>query len=125
MLQLQLELIESVGIEQLAQLRFAEELAKLRLIDRQRLRAALGQRRIAVVDEIRDVAEEQRGGERRGLLGVGADHADVALLDLFHRRHERGDVEYVAQYFAIGLEDDRERTEARRVLQQVVRAFAL
>src|SRR6185436_1078034 len=52
-LQLELRLLEGLGIEQLAQLRLAEELAQLRLIDRQRLSAALRERRIAVVQEIR------------------------------------------------------------------------
>ena len=42
-----------VGVEQLAQLRVAEQLAQLRLVDGQRLGAALGQRRVAVVDEAR------------------------------------------------------------------------
>ena len=56
-----------VGVEQLAQLGVADQLAQLRLIDRQRLRPALGERRVAVVEEARDVAEEQRRGKRRRL----------------------------------------------------------
>jgi hypothetical protein len=39
-----------VGIEQLAQVGFAQQLAQLVLIDGERLGAALGQRRIAVVE---------------------------------------------------------------------------
>ena len=50
-LELPLERVEHVGVEQLAQLGVAEQLPELRVIDRQRLRAALGQRRIAVVQE--------------------------------------------------------------------------
>jgi hypothetical protein len=125
MLQFELERVERIGVQQFAQLRLAEKLAKLRLIDRQRLRAALGQRRVAVVDEIRDVAEEQRSGEGRRLLRVGHDDADSPLLDLLHRGHERGDIENVAQNFAIRLQNHRKRAETRRDLQQVVRAFAL
>ena len=66
LLQLPLDFGERVGVEQLAQLRFAEQLAQLRLIDRQRLRPAFGERRVAVVDVVGDVAEEQRRRERRG-----------------------------------------------------------
>ena len=65
LLQLALDVRERVRVEQLAQLRLAEQLAQLRLIDRERLRAPLGQRRIAVVDVVGDVAEEQRRRERR------------------------------------------------------------
>ena len=71
MLQLDLERVQRVGIEQLAKLRLTEQLAKLGLIDGQRLGAAFGERGIAVVDEIRHVSEEQRPRERRRLLGVG------------------------------------------------------
>ena len=69
-LQLPLDVVDRVGIEQLAQLRIAEQLAQLRLIDRQRLRAPLGERRVAVVHEACDVAEEQRCRERRRLVGI-------------------------------------------------------
>ena len=47
---------ERIGVEQFAQLDVTKQLAKLRLVDRQRLRATLGERRIAVVDVIRDIA---------------------------------------------------------------------
>ena len=52
------------AVEQLAQLRVAEQRLQLRVIDRQRLRAAFGQRRVAVIDVVRDVAEQQRRRER-------------------------------------------------------------
>ena len=66
-LQLALDRVHRVGVEQLAQLGVAEQLAQLRLIDGQRLRAPLGERRVAVVQKARDVAEEQRGRKRRRL----------------------------------------------------------
>ena len=50
-LQLPLDRVHRLGVEQLAQLGIAEQLAQLRLIDGERLRAALGERRVAVVDE--------------------------------------------------------------------------
>src|SRR5204862_7928528 len=51
-----LVLLDRASIEQLSHLRLAEQLAELCLVDRERLRAALGQRSVAVVDEVRDVA---------------------------------------------------------------------
>ena len=80
MLQLPLDAIERFGIEQLAQLRVAEQLAQLRLIDRQRLGAPLGQRRIAVVDVVGDVAEEQRRGKRRRRLRIDRRQSQRARL---------------------------------------------
>ncbi len=56
-LKLELRLFERSNIEQFAQLRFTQKIAELRLIDRKRLRATLRQRRIAVVDEVGDIAE--------------------------------------------------------------------
>ena len=87
-LQLALNLREGVGIEQLAQLRLAEQLPQLRLIDRQRLRAPLRQRCVAVVDVVRDVPEKQRGGERGRNGRVNCDRLDVAPLDQAQRLDE-------------------------------------
>src|SRR5207248_1763708 len=64
-LELALELDQHRGVEELAELGIAQELAELRLIDGERLRAALGERRVTLVDEIRHVAEEDRRRERR------------------------------------------------------------
>jgi len=66
-LELSFVLLDDVRIEQLAQLGIAEQLAQLRVIDRQRLRPPFGQRGVAVVEEARDVPEQQRRGEGRGL----------------------------------------------------------
>ena len=59
-LKLPLDLMQRVGIEQLPELGIPEQLAKLPLIDRERLGAPFRQRRVAVIDVVRDVAEEQR-----------------------------------------------------------------
>ena len=64
-LQLVFETREDAGIQQLSQLGVAQQLAELRVIDRERLGAAFRERRIAVVQERRDVVEEQRRGKRR------------------------------------------------------------
>jgi len=46
-----------IGIQQFAQVRLAQQLAQLVLVDRQCLRPALGQRGIAVIQKICHVAE--------------------------------------------------------------------
>lgn len=48
------------GVEELAQVGFAEEVGELRLIDGESGSAAFGEGRVAVVDEIADVSEQQR-----------------------------------------------------------------
>ena len=63
-LQAPLELGERVRIQQVAKFGVAQQFAQLRLIDRQRLRAPLGQRRVAVVDVVGDIAEEERRRKR-------------------------------------------------------------
>ena len=124
-LQLALDRVHRLGVEQLAQLRVAEQLAQLRLIDGQRLRAALGQRRVAVVDEAGDVAEEQRRGKRRRRLGIDRRDADLPAADVAERRDERRHVEEVAQALAVGLEQHGKRSVARRDRQQIGGALAL
>jgi hypothetical protein len=58
-LQVALGVRDDGGIEQLAQPVLAEQLGQQRGIKRQGLRAALGQRRVALVHEGPDVTEEQ------------------------------------------------------------------
>ena len=95
------------------------------MVDGEGLGAALGERRVAVVNEIRGVPEEKRSGKRRRLWRVSSDEANRSLLNFLEYLHERGDVECVAQNVAISLEDHRERTEARCDLQQIVGALSL
>ena len=125
LLQLGLDVGDRVRVEQVAQLGVAEQLAQLRLIDRQRLRATLGERRVAVVEVVGDVAEEQRRGERRGHGRVDGRDPDLPPLHPAERLDERRHVEDVAQALAIRLEDDRERPESRRDGEQIGRALAL
>ena len=58
-LQLGLQLGEHVGIYQLPQLRLAEQLIEQVAIERQRLRLALGERRVLLIDVRRDIGEHQ------------------------------------------------------------------
>ena len=96
------------------------------VIDRQRLRAALRQRRVAVVDEVGDVAEQQR--RRRTATArreSTVDDADGARADLPQRVDERRHVEEVAQALAVGFEQRGKRPEACGDRQQVGGALAL
>src|SRR5262249_21776923 len=112
-------------VEELAELGLAEELAELRVIDGERLRAALGERRVAVVNEIRDEREEERRGERRRDARVARGDADLTRLDAPQRLDEARQIEDVAQALAVRLEEDRERRVARSHREQIVRALAL
>ena len=54
------DLGDGVGIEKFTEVGLADEFAKLVLVDRQSLGAALGEGGIAIVDEVCYVAEEER-----------------------------------------------------------------
>ena len=124
-LQLPLDRVHRLGVEQLAQLRVAKQLAQLRLIDRQGLRPALRQRCVAIVDEARHVAEEQRGGKRRRRFRVHRRDPHFPAPHVSQRADERGHIEDVAQALAIRFEQHGKRSVARRHRQQIRRALAL
>jgi hypothetical protein len=58
-LQLGLDLGQCLGVEQLAQLRTAQQLGQQPGVQRERLRPPFGQWRVALVDELADVAEQE------------------------------------------------------------------
>ena len=62
-LQLRLDLRHRLRVEQLAQLRAAEEFGEQAGVEGERLRTPFGQRGVALVDELSDVPEQQRLGE--------------------------------------------------------------
>ena len=64
-LQLELEVGEHVGVEQLAQLLGAEQVAQQVAVERQRRGPPLGQRGVALVHVGGDPVEQQALGERR------------------------------------------------------------
>ncbi len=86
---------------------------------------ALGERRVTLVEELRDVAEQQAARERRRLLGLDLDEPDGPGLHVAHERHEARHVEHVLEALAHGLEDDREAAVAARHLQQLRRPLPL
>ncbi len=61
--QLPLDLAHRVRVEELTELRLTEQRAELGVVEGERLRASLRERRIALVHEARDVVKEQRSGE--------------------------------------------------------------
>ncbi len=124
-LQFELGLRDHRRVEQLAQLGATEQFGEQRRIERQRGGAALGQRRVALVHEGGDVAEQQRAGERRRRLGLDLDQAHLARRDVGGQRGQGGKVVDVLQHLAHRLEDDREARVLARHLEQLRAALPL
>lgn len=124
-LELTLQLAEDVGVEQLAQLRLAEQLRQEMGVQRQSRRPSLRERRVALVQELRDVPEQERAGEGGRLLRGHLDEADPACLQVTHQLGEAGYVEDVLEAFADRFEDDRERAELGGHLEQLGGALTL
>ena len=123
-LQLQLQLGQRLGIEQLAQLLRAQQLAQQVAVERERLGPPVEQRRVALVHVGGDVVEQQRRGEGRGARRLDAHHADLAPLDGRQQLAQRRQVEDVLEHLAVGLEDDGERAVAAGHRQQLRGALA-
>ncbi len=103
----------------------AQQLGQQVGVERQRGGTALGQRRVALVEELRDVAEQQRAGERRRLVGGHLHDPHLARLEPAQQRLEPGHVEDVLQALAHGLEHDREGRVAGGDLEQRRRPLPL
>ena len=117
--------VERVGVDQLAQLGLAEQLGEQRRVDGQRGRASFGQRRVALVQEGGDVAEQQRPGVGAGLRRLDLDDADLARGEPAHQGDQARHVEDVLQALAHRLEHDRERGVAAGHREQLGRALPL
>ena len=109
---------QRVGIEEVAQLVRAEQLAQQVAVEGQRLHAALRRGRVILVHRARDEVEGERLCERRGLRGLDRDQRDLARLQPRQQFAQRGQVEVVLQELAVGLEHDRERSVALGDLQE-------
>ena len=116
---------ERTGIDQLAQLLLAEQLAQQVAIERQRGRAALGVGRVALVHVGGDVVEQQRGGERRGGRRLDLDERYLACVQRAQQRLQAGHVEDVLQALPVGLKHDREVRVAPGHLEQALGLQAL
>jgi hypothetical protein len=99
------DLGHGVAVEEFAEICFAEQLAELVLIDGEGLGAAFGQRGVAVIQEICNIAEEQGRGEGRWRACVDDVDAKLALFDAAQGFDEGRHVEDVAEAFAVGFEE--------------------
>jgi len=86
-LQLELDRGDRLRVEKLTQVLAAEQLGQQLAIECERLRSALGQRRVALVHELSDVGEQQRRRERRSALGVDSDNAETPSTRCTSTRH--------------------------------------
>ncbi len=120
-----LVLFDRAGVEQLAHLRLAQKLPELCLVDRERLGPPLGQRSVAVVDEVRDVVEEQGRREWRGSARVHRERAQAAVLHPPQDVLEAGEVEDVAEAFPVRLEQHGKAAVAGGDLEEIPRALPL
>ena len=107
-LQLQLDLCDRFRVEQLTQVLAAEQLGEQLAVERERLRPPLGERRVALVHELRHVREQQRGSERRGPLGVHRHDPNLPRADPAEKLDQRRHVEVIGHDLAPGLGEDRE-----------------
>ncbi len=124
-LQLALQLGEHLRVEQLAQLRLAEQLGQQPGVQGEGGGTALGERRVALVQELGDVPEEQGAGERGRFRGGDLHQAHPAGLQVAHQLGQAGHVEDVLEALADRLQHDRERAVLARHLQQLRGALAL
>ena len=88
-LQLLLRGPDGLGVEQVAQRRAVaatQQLGEQLRVQRQRGGPALGQWRVALVEELRDVAEQQRARHGRRRRGLDLDDPHLAGGDLAHER---------------------------------------
>ena len=77
--ELQLDLLDGVGVEQVAQLVRARELAQQVAIERERRHAPLGGGRVVLVEVLGDVLEVERGREGRRRLRLDGDELAAAV----------------------------------------------
>ena len=124
-LQVELDVGQHAGVEQLAQLLGAEQVAQQVTVEGQRSRAALGQRGVALVHVGGDPVEQQALGHRAGLGRVDGDDADRPAAQLPEHLAQRRHVEHVLQALPRRLEQDRERRVLGGHRQQVGRPLAL
>ena len=124
-LEVELEVGEHAGVDQLAQLVGAHQVAEQVAVERERGGAALGERRVVLVHVRGDPAEQQRLSERRRLRRVDRHHPDLARPQLGQHGAQRGHIEHVLQALARRLEQHRERRVLRRHREQIGGALAL
>ena len=124
-LQRRLDLGQHLGVEQLADRLRAEQLGQQRGVQRQRRGPPLGQRRVGLVEEHPDVAEQQAARERRGRRRGQLHHLHLPRRHVGHQLAQPGQVVDVLHALAHRLEGDRELLVAPGHREQLGRALAL
>ena len=124
-LQVQLDIGQHAGIEQLAQLLGAEQVAQQVAVERQSSGPPFGERRVALVHVGGDPVEQQALGHRAGSRRIDADDAHGATAQLAEDVAQRRDVEDVLEALPRRLEEDGERRVLGGDGEQVSRLLAL
>ena len=106
-LQFEFGLLDNTGVEKLAKLRSAQKLGEQSRVERQSGSAPFRERRIALVHEGRNIAEQHRPRERRRARSLGFNNSNAALRDEARELRESGQVVNVLQHLAHGLEHNR------------------
>ena len=89
----------------------AQQLGEQAGVEGERLGPPLGQRRVALVEELADVAEQQRLREGGGGLRLHVHDPHPAGADVAHQLDQAGHVVDVLQHLAGGLQRDGEAGE--------------
>ena len=119
---------QRLRVEQVAQrepVTAAEQFGQQRGIDGESGSPTFGQWRVALVEELGDVTEEQGTRERRRRGRGDLDDAHRSGPDLTHQRYQGGYVEDVGQAFPNRLGDDREGRVLGGYLQQLAGPLTL
>ncbi len=127
-LELRLGAGHGLGVEQVTQresLALAEQLRQQGRVERECGGTALGERRVALVEVLRDIAEDERLRERARLARLDVDDLDGPGADVAHELDEARHVEDVLDALAHGLEHDGEGRVLARDLEELGRALAL
>ena len=124
-LQVGLDLGDHFGVQQLLQAVLAEQLGQQSGVQGQRSRLLLRERHVALVDELPDIAEQQRFGERRRFLGLDLDDADLPGRNVALQGEQGTEIEDIGQALPHRLQHDREFGIARGHRQQLGRLHPL
>ena len=125
MLQLAFGVDDHVLVEKFAKFHPAQQFGQQCGVQGQCRRAPFGQRAVALVHERADIAEQQRGGERRRGRRLHLHQPDAALGDACHHLRQRRDVVDVLQALPHRLQHDREVRVFARHVEQLGGALAL